>query len=145
MLAGGDAAALLLFAAVGRGSHAELDGLAGVLDTAWPFLLGASCMHASLHTVGLAVGFLVLQKCSMTSIFGSRPAYQDDQLPPTDATQLTRTHRACWRRTLQRSCLRTLADVSPAGQPSHPVVLLDVAGRLVCCSRGDRRLQQSSG
>ena len=29
MLAGGDAAALLLFAAVGRGSHAELDGLVG--------------------------------------------------------------------------------------------------------------------
>jgi len=47
LLAGGDAAALLLFAAVGRGSHAELDGIAGVLDTAWPFLLGASiCMAA---------------------------------------------------------------------------------------------------
>ena len=42
LLVGGDAAALLLFVAVGRGSHAELDGLAGVLDTAWPFLLGAS-------------------------------------------------------------------------------------------------------
>jgi len=42
LLAGGDAAALLMFAAVGRGSHAELDGIAGVLDTAWPFLLGAS-------------------------------------------------------------------------------------------------------
>ena len=41
LLAGGDAAALLLFAAVGRGSHAELDGLAGVLDTAWPFIVGA--------------------------------------------------------------------------------------------------------
>ena len=41
LLVGGDAAALLAFAAVGRGSHAELDGIAGVLDTAWPFLLGA--------------------------------------------------------------------------------------------------------
>lgn len=37
---GGDAAAVLLFAAIGRGSHAELDGLAGVLNTAWPFLAG---------------------------------------------------------------------------------------------------------
>lgn len=41
LLVGGDVAALLLFAAIGRGSHAETNGLAGILDTAWPFLLGA--------------------------------------------------------------------------------------------------------
>jgi Protein of unknown function (DUF3054) len=41
LLVGGDAAAVLLFAGIGRGSHAELDGLAGVLATAWPFLAGA--------------------------------------------------------------------------------------------------------
>jgi len=39
LLAGGDAAALLLFAAIGRANHGE--GLGGVLDTALPFLLGA--------------------------------------------------------------------------------------------------------
>jgi Protein of unknown function (DUF3054) len=42
LLVGGDAAAVLLFAGIGRGSHAELDGLAGVLATAWPFLAGAA-------------------------------------------------------------------------------------------------------
>lgn len=41
LLVGGDVASLLLFAAIGRGSHAEIGGLAGVIDTAWPFLLGA--------------------------------------------------------------------------------------------------------
>lgn len=40
ILAGGDAAAVLIFAAVGRGSHADLEGIAGVLVTAWPFLAG---------------------------------------------------------------------------------------------------------
>lgn len=36
----GDAAALLLFAAIGRGSHGEGLSVAGVLSTAWPFMLG---------------------------------------------------------------------------------------------------------
>lgn len=35
-----DAAAILVFAAVGRRSHAESDALSGVLVTAWPFLAG---------------------------------------------------------------------------------------------------------
>ena len=39
-LVGGDAAALLLFAAIGRGSHSELNGMAGIFTTAWPFLAG---------------------------------------------------------------------------------------------------------
>jgi hypothetical protein len=36
-----DGAAVLLFAAVGRSSHAEGMSAAGVLQTAWPFLAGA--------------------------------------------------------------------------------------------------------
>lgn len=36
-----DTAAVLLFAAVGRSSHAEGLSPAGVLETAWPFLAGA--------------------------------------------------------------------------------------------------------
>lgn len=49
LLVGGDAVAVLLFSAIGRGSHAEVDGLAGVLNTAWPFLAGAAprCKKAS--------------------------------------------------------------------------------------------------
>jgi len=37
-----DAVAILLFAAIGRRSHAEGLALAGVLRTAWPFLAGAA-------------------------------------------------------------------------------------------------------
>ena len=42
LLAGGDAAALLLFAAIGRSSHGEGLAPGGVLATAAPFLLGAA-------------------------------------------------------------------------------------------------------
>lgn len=42
LLAGGDAAALLLFAAIGRSSHGEGLAPGGVLSTAAPFLLGAA-------------------------------------------------------------------------------------------------------
>jgi Protein of unknown function (DUF3054) len=44
---GADILAVLVFAAVGRHTHAESDGVVGVLVTAWPFL------------VGVAVGWLV--------------------------------------------------------------------------------------
>lgn len=37
-----DVALLLLFAAIGRRSHAEADALTGVFTTAWPFLAGAA-------------------------------------------------------------------------------------------------------
>lgn len=37
-----DAALVLLFAAVGRHSHAESGAVLGVLTTAWPFLAGAA-------------------------------------------------------------------------------------------------------
>lgn len=40
--AGLDAVLILVFAAVGRASHAESHPLLGVLVTAWPFLVGAA-------------------------------------------------------------------------------------------------------
>jgi peptidoglycan/LPS O-acetylase OafA/YrhL len=43
----GDVICVLLFAIVGRSSHAEANDLRGVLQTAWPFLVGCA--------VGLAV------------------------------------------------------------------------------------------
>ncbi len=42
-----DAVCILVFAIVGRSSHAESTDLAGVLSTAWPFLVG--------YAVGLAL------------------------------------------------------------------------------------------
>ena len=48
LLAGGDAAALLLFAAIGRSSHGEGLAPGGVLATAAPFLLGAALLGARL-------------------------------------------------------------------------------------------------
>ena len=38
--AAADVAAIAIFAAVGRASHAELNGVVGIVDTAWPFLAG---------------------------------------------------------------------------------------------------------
>lgn len=35
-----DAALVVLFAGIGRGSHARVATLAGLFDTAWPFLAG---------------------------------------------------------------------------------------------------------
>lgn len=40
LLVGGDAAALLLFASIGRVSHGEGLSLFGALGTAWPFMVG---------------------------------------------------------------------------------------------------------
>jgi hypothetical protein len=42
LLAGGDALALLLFAAIGRANHGESLDLPSVLSVAWPFLAGTS-------------------------------------------------------------------------------------------------------
>jgi hypothetical protein len=62
-----DALVVLVFAAVGRRSHAESDAVTGVLVTAWPFLTGlalgwvgfvAAHRRAPL-TVGDAVGLWV--------------------------------------------------------------------------------------
>ena len=38
----GDAAAIVVFAAIGRANHDESTGVHGVWHTAWPFLLGAA-------------------------------------------------------------------------------------------------------
>ena len=43
-----DAALILLFALTGRRSHTEDLTVAGVLDTAWPFLAGAALGHLLL-------------------------------------------------------------------------------------------------
>ena len=43
-----DAAAVLLFVVIGRGSHDEGSVLAGTLGTAWPFLAGAALGWAAL-------------------------------------------------------------------------------------------------
>jgi len=43
-----DAAAVLLFVVIGRGSHDEGSALAGTLNTAWPFLAGAALGWAAL-------------------------------------------------------------------------------------------------
>lgn len=41
-----DVVAILVFAILGRSSHAEASTLLGVLGTAWPFLTGALAGHA---------------------------------------------------------------------------------------------------
>ena len=48
LLAGGDAAALLLFAAIGRANHGESLDPGSVLSVAWPFLAGAQAQTAPL-------------------------------------------------------------------------------------------------
>jgi len=47
-----DALVVVVFAAVGRREHDSGDPLAGVLETAWPFLVGAGVGHL---LVGLAL------------------------------------------------------------------------------------------
>ena len=44
-----DAAFVLVFAAVGRASHEEGNVLAGVLGTAWPFLVGTAVAWAAVR------------------------------------------------------------------------------------------------
>ena len=38
-----DTVLIIVFAAIGRGTHEESNALAGALDTAWPFLVGLAC------------------------------------------------------------------------------------------------------
>ena len=56
-MVGGDIVSLLLFAAIGRGSHAETTGLAGALETALPFLIGAAIPQGLPGNDNYAVGF----------------------------------------------------------------------------------------
>ena len=44
-----DVVVILVFAILGRSSHAEANTLFGVLGTAWPFLAGAAIGHAVLQ------------------------------------------------------------------------------------------------
>jgi hypothetical protein len=57
-----DVAAVLVFAAVGRHSHAESDAITGVLVTAWPFLTGLA--------VGW-IGFLAAHRRAPRTVFES--------------------------------------------------------------------------
>lgn len=54
LLVGGDAAALLLFATIGRVSHGETISLAAALSTAWPFMAGFFASGALLGGYGKA-------------------------------------------------------------------------------------------
>ena len=53
-----DAVAVLVFAAVGRRSHAEELAVEGVLRTAWPFLAGAAAGWLITRTRGVPVASL---------------------------------------------------------------------------------------
>ncbi len=46
-----DAVVVLVFAAIGRGSHDEANPVLGALDTAWPFLVGALVGHLLVRFV----------------------------------------------------------------------------------------------
>ena len=46
-----DVVAIVVFAILGRSSHAEANSLLGVLGTAWPFLAGALIGHAICRVV----------------------------------------------------------------------------------------------
>jgi hypothetical protein len=47
-----DVVAIVVFAILGRSSHAEANTLLGVLGTAWPFLVGAVVGHGLCRAAG---------------------------------------------------------------------------------------------
>lgn len=51
-----DVVVILVFAILGRSSHAEANTLFGVLGTAWPFLVGAAVGHTIIQAVGFLRG-----------------------------------------------------------------------------------------
>jgi hypothetical protein len=60
-----DAVAVVVFAAIGRSSHAEADSIVGLVGTAAPFLVGLGASWASSRRVradppGLGAGVVVL-------------------------------------------------------------------------------------
>ncbi|MCW0214544.1 MAG: DUF3054 domain-containing protein [Pseudonocardia sp.] len=59
-----DAVAVIVFAAIGRSSHAEADSVAGLVGTAAPFLVGLAAAWASpwvrANPQGLRAGAVVL-------------------------------------------------------------------------------------
>ena len=51
-----DVVAIVVFAILGRSSHAEANTLLGVLGTAWPFLAGAVVGHGLCRSAGALRG-----------------------------------------------------------------------------------------
>lgn len=64
-----DTTLIALFAAIGRHSHGESDGLLGVGTTAWPFL------------AGMAIGWLI---CALS--YGRAPLHVPEAIPVLVAT-----------------------------------------------------------
>ena len=83
-VAAADLACVLLFAIVGRSSHAEANDVAGVLHTAWPFLVG--CLAGLLVSrswrspMGIATG-TVVWACTVLGGLGLRLASGDTAQP----------------------------------------------------------------
>lgn len=106
-----DVVAVVVFAAVGRRSHAEGDSVAGVLATAWPFLAGT------------VVGWLLSGALTRA----------------TRATRLIPTGVAVWLSTVVVGMvLRRLTGQGTAA--SFVVVALVVLGAFLLGWRGVRRL-----
>ena len=53
LLVGGDALALLVFAAIGRRNHGENLDIGSILSVAWPFLAGKCCSWLLYAKTGL--------------------------------------------------------------------------------------------
>ena len=80
-----DVICVLLFAIIGRSSHAEANDLSGVLHTAWPFLagclLGLAVSRSWRDPVSLSTG-VVVWLCTVIGGIGLRLASGDTaQLP----------------------------------------------------------------
>jgi peptidoglycan/LPS O-acetylase OafA/YrhL len=89
----GDVICVLLFAIVGRSSHAEANDLRGVLHTAWPFLagclLGLTVSRSWRHPVSLPTG-VVVWLCTVGGGIALRLASGDTaQLPFVVVATLT--------------------------------------------------------
>jgi hypothetical protein len=62
-----DVAVVLVFAVLGRRSHEEGGGLAGVGDTAWPFLVGLLIAHLAMRGSASWRAGLVVWVCSVAT------------------------------------------------------------------------------
>lgn len=60
-----DAAVVVVFAALGRRSHDEGGALAGVLDTAWPFLAGVALGHLVVRGSATVRSGAVVWACAL--------------------------------------------------------------------------------
>jgi hypothetical protein len=91
LAAAADAVAVVVFAAVGRASHAEADDLLGLLGTAAPFLVGLAAAWATpvvrRDPAGLRAGVAVLAGTAGGGLL--LRAGLLDRLPPTFAVVAT--------------------------------------------------------